>query len=71
MDDFVEGMCCDCIHGMDAERPPFGDYSENPDCPHQKEDGSCWMAAFDCDKCKRGATCDRDQDYTDGGCFER
>lgn len=33
----VEGMCCDCAHGG-----PCCDFAENTECPHQKEDGSCW-----------------------------
>lgn len=33
----IEGMCCDCIHGG-----PCCDFAENTECPHQKEDGSCW-----------------------------
>lgn len=46
----VPGMCCDCI--MDG---PCCDYSENPDCPYHKEDGSCWTAFYEpqtpCDLC--------------------
>lgn len=34
----VEGMCCDCAHGG-----PCCDWSENEDCQHKKEDGTCWV----------------------------
>ena len=34
----VEGMCCDCAHGG-----PCCDWSENEDCHHRKEDGTCWV----------------------------
>ena len=37
-DDCVEGMCCDCAHGG-----PCCDWSENEDCQHKKEDGTCWV----------------------------
>lgn len=37
----VEGLCCDCSHDMCGF---CGDWSENEDCPHRKEDGSCWEA---------------------------
>lgn len=36
-DETVPGMCCDCHYGG-----PCCDYSENTDCEHRKEDGSCW-----------------------------
>ena len=35
----IQGMCCDCIVGG-----PCCDYSENTECPYQKEDGSCWVS---------------------------
>lgn len=34
----VEGLCCDCAHGG-----PCCDWSENEDCQHKKEDGTCWV----------------------------
>ena len=37
-DDCVEGMCCDCAHVG-----PCCDWSENEDCQHKKEDGTCWV----------------------------
>lgn len=35
--DAVEGLCCDCAYGG-----PCCDYSENTNCEHKQEDGSCW-----------------------------
>lgn len=44
MNDYIEGMCCDCLN----EREPFcGDYSENDSCPYRKEDGTCWTAPLE------------------------
>lgn len=37
-DNAVEGMCCDCAHGG-----PCCSWEENEDCPHKKEDGTCWV----------------------------
>jgi hypothetical protein len=34
----VEGLCCDCAHGG-----PCCDWSENEDCQHKKEGGTCWV----------------------------
>lgn len=34
----VEGMCCDCAHGG-----PCCSWDENENCPHKKEDGTCWV----------------------------
>lgn len=38
-DDYVDGMCCDCVHD---KRGFCGDYSENRQCKFKHEDGSCW-----------------------------
>ena len=35
---YVEGLCCDCIHGNFC-----GHYTENESCPHYISDGSCWQ----------------------------
>lgn len=40
--DAVEGMCCDCLRGG-----PCCDFSENADCEHRKEDGSCWRPHYE------------------------
>lgn len=37
MQNYIPGLCCDCIHGDFC-----GDYDENTSCPFRKEDGSCW-----------------------------
>lgn len=37
-EDCVDGMCCDCAHVG-----PCCDWSENEDCQHKKEDGTCWV----------------------------
>ena len=34
----VEGMCCDCAYGG-----PCCSWDENENCPHKKEDGTCWV----------------------------
>lgn len=34
----VEGMCCDCAPGG-----PCCSWDENENCPHKKEDGTCWV----------------------------
>ncbi len=36
--EYIEGLCCDCIHGG-----PCCDYSENDGCEHRRADGSCWI----------------------------
>ncbi len=38
----VHGMCCDCAKGG-----PILDFSENDDCPHKEDDGSCWQSFLD------------------------
>ena len=41
MQNYIEGLCCDCIHGDFYNF--CGGYFENDSCPYRKADGSCWQ----------------------------